>query len=282
MQVSFKNQVNAVGAISVGVVAAFFTYDLTRSKDAPPCSTNYKSVIEMSLTKRGGALLTPAELEARVGVGEQGVQAKASVVSDKNQPSPTAISVAVGGSVATDTVASFYWMPNGSDKAVSACLSYDFMLPAGFDYSRGGRLPGMFGGFFSGLSSPNPKSLGLRLVWNELGQLGLEGVTAVVPDQAEEQTKLRYQAEFELPRGRWVHVEQEVTMNKPGHNNGVLRLWIDGQLKLEDTTLAWRSDDTVSVSGVWADIGYRSFGGSERPAKSLTSIKVSPPRMAWQ
>jgi len=281
MSTNFKNQVNAVGAISVGVVAAFFAYDLTRNRDALPCSMYYKVATEMSLTRKGGAVLTPAELEARVGVGEQNVQAKAQVVSGPDQSSPYVLSVTVGGNVSADTGASFFWSPGGAGHPVSACLSYDFQLPQTFDFARGGRLPGLFGGTFSGLTSPNPKSMGMRLTWDERGQAGLEGITAAAgPDKPDYDASLRYSSPVEIPRGRWVHVEQEVSMNTPGEDNGVLRVWIDGQLRLQATNIAWRPDDTVAIGGVWADIGYQSYGGTERQARAQSEIKVSPPRLA--
>ena len=278
----FQNQVNAVGAVSVGVMCAFLAYDFTRSRDTPPCPGRFRSATELSLTTPGGTVLTPAELEARVGVGEQGVKAKASVVSAKGQPSPQVLNVAVGGAVATDTGASFFWSPSGNGHQPAACLSYDFYLPSNFDFARGGRLPGLFGGTFGGVSAPSPRGLGVHITWDEIGQAGVEGVAALPADRTDVTPFIRFTSQLELPRGRWVHVDQEVNVGEPNQPNGIYRLWIDGQLKVEDINLIWRQDDSVGLNGAWADIGYQSFGGIERKSNSESSIKVTPPRLSWE
>lgn len=278
----FQNQVNTVGAVSVGVVFAFLAYDFTRSRDTPPCPSRFRSATELSLTRPGGRVLTPAELEARVGVGELGVKAKASVVSEKGQPSPHVLSVDVGGTVATDTGASFFWSPSGDGRQPAACLSYDFYVPSDFDFARGGRLPGLFGGTFNGVSTPSPRGLGVHLTWDETGHIGVEGLAALSADRTDVTPFIRFASQNELPRGRWAHVDQEVLLGEPNQASGVYRLWIDGQLQIEETNLIWRQDDSVGLNGTWADIGYKSFGGVERKAKSEASIKMTPPRLGWE
>ena len=280
---NFKNQVNAVGGLSVAIVAGFFAYELGRSRDAPPCGLRFPSVTEMSLVKQGGAALSPGELQARAGIGETGMIEKASIVRVDGGPSPYALSVAVGGQVATDTGASFFWAPAGMTKATAACLSYDVFVPAKFDFARGGRLPGLFGGIFSGNLSTSQNAIGMHLTWDERGQIGLGGISASGNGGAAASAmRLHYQSELEMPRGRWVRFEQEVAMNTPGAENGLLRLWIDGQLKLQDTAVVWRPDESLALTGAWADIGYQSFGGIERTAKSQSGINVSPLRLSWQ
>ena len=32
------------------------------------------------------------------------------------------------------------------------------------------------------------------------------------------------------PSGRWINVEQEVILNEAGKKNGIIRLWLDGEL----------------------------------------------------
>lgn len=278
----FQSQVNAVGAVSVGVACAFIAYDFTRSRDMPPCPSRFRSATELSLTRSNGAVLSPAELEARVGVGEQGVKTKASVVSEKGQPSPQVLSVAVGGNVSSDTGASFFWSPASNGNQPDACLSYDFYLPPDFDFARGGRLPGLFGGNFTGLSAPGPQGFGVRLAWDELGRASVEGVAAVSVDRADVTPEIRMTSEYQLPRGRWVHVDQEVMLGTANQANGVYRLWFDGQLQFEETALVWRERKGVGLSGTWAEIGYQSYGGVERKAKTESTVRVTPPRLSWQ
>ena len=57
---------------------------------------------------------------------------------------------------------------------------------------------------------------------------------------------------FTLPLGTWVRVEQEVVLNEPGQEDGVLRLWFDGDLKL-DTTADYR-DQPARLTGVVSEV----------------------------
>ena len=281
IKMDFKNQVNAVGGLSMIVVAGFFAYELTRSREIGPCGSRFNTVTEMALLKQGGEPMSPAELQARLGVGEIGVLEKGSVVSLRDGPTKVALNVAVGGPVEADTGLSFYWSPGVMGRVPTACLSYDVFLPVEFDYSRGGRLPGLFGGNFAGISAASQNSVGIHLLWDERGQIGIEGV---VPGAAgtSDVSLIRYGSEFELPRGRWVRIDQEIGLNNPGDEDGILRLWIDGRVKLEDKTVVWRPDATLAMTGAWADIGYLSFGGVERSAHKYANIIISPLRLSWQ
>lgn len=278
----FQSQVNAVGAVSVGVVCAFFAYEFTRSKDTPPCPGRFRTATELALAKPDGTVFSPAELEARAGMGERGVRAKASVVADKGQPRPHVLNVAVGGTVSSDTGASFFWSPASNGRQPAACLSYDFRLPANFDFARGGRLPGLFGGNFYSVSSPSPRGLGIQLSWDEVGHATVQGLAAITPDRPEVTPYIRYSTQTELPRGRWVHVDQEVQLGTPEKADGIYRIWIDGQLLVEETKLIWRENDAVGLTGAWNDIGYQSFGGIERKSKVDASIGVTAPLLSWE
>ena len=82
--------------------------------------------------------------------------------------------------------------------------------------------------------------------------------------------------------GRWTQIDQEVTLNSPNAQNGILRLWIDGRLRMEDTTVAWRGNGSMALTGSVAQVGYQSFGGIEKPAKKQASIRVTPLKLSWQ
>jgi hypothetical protein len=83
------------------------------------------------------------------------------------------------------------------------------------------------------------------------------------------------------PSGRWIDVEQEVILNEVGKKNGIIRLWLDGELAGEATTLALRGDDTLAMAGVVADVHY---GGvlNNVTATEDTEIRLSPFVVRWQ
>ena len=273
-KLSFQNQVNAVGGLAFLVAGSFFAYELTRSRDAKPCDARYPSATQMSLQKSGGEILSPGELQARAGNGERGVLEKASVVKVTGAPSPLALTVQVGGT--GDTGASFFWAPGGLQKATAACLSYHVFLPKDLDFALGGQLPGLFGI----ARGANQRGFATRFTWDEQGGMGIEANLSDYDLTAPLTDSVFYRSQALLPRGRWVQVDQEVTLNTPNAQNGILRLWVDGRLKLEDTTVSWRGNGSLSISGSLTEVGYRTER-VEGPTKKPANIIVSPPQLSW-
>jgi hypothetical protein len=64
-----------------------------------------------------------------------------------------------------------------------------------------------------------------------------------------------------LEQGRWHCVEGHVRMNTPGQNNGVIRGWLDGDLKLARSNIQYRraGESGVKVRHLWHNV---YFGGS--------------------
>ena len=173
-ELSFKNQVNAVGGLAFVIIGGFFAYELGKSRDMPACGARYPVTTQISLQKNDGTPLAPGELQARMGFGERGLFEKATVIKTADGPSPYGLDVKVGGAVDADTGAYFYWTPGGMGKATSACLSYQVLVPIDFDYARGGRLPGVYGGFAGGGNSPTQSGFATRFAWDELGAMSVE------------------------------------------------------------------------------------------------------------
>jgi hypothetical protein len=59
-----------------------------------------------------------------------------------------------------------------------------------------------------------------------------------------------------LENNRWYCVEQQVKLNTPGKNDGVLRGWIDGKPAYERTDLRFRDVDRLKIEDVWINIYY--------------------------
>jgi len=59
---------------------------------------------------------------------------------------------------------SFPWEPRSLERASAACVSYDVLLPAEFDFSRGGRLPGPIGS-----DGVGQDSFAARMLWRPGG-----------------------------------------------------------------------------------------------------------------
>src|SRR5262249_5954633 len=134
----------------------------------------------------------------------------------KDAPAPLVMAVSLRkGSVSPLGIATpfaggttFPWHPRVLKGKASACLSYSMLLPADFEFHRGGVLPGIAGTD----GAEQGDKFAVQLAWRttEGGGVTLRaresGVSRGMP--AELQT-------FELPRGRWIKVEQEVVLNTP-------------------------------------------------------------------
>ncbi len=139
--------------------------------------------------------------------------------------------------------------------AERACLSYRLRFEPGFDFVRGGKLPGLYGGDApsGGEEVDGENGFSMRLMWREQGQgelypyvVGLEGTSVG-------------RGAWTFPTGQWVSVEQELVLNDPGEANGVARLWIDGRPVLEQREIVYRTTPEVTIDGLMFST---FFGGS--------------------
>lgn len=139
-----------------------------------------------------------------------------------------------------------------------ALLSYSVRFPENFNFVRGGKLPGLYGGLGnSGGNLPNgTDGFSFRLMW---GKNGKGSVYAYLPTSTQWGTGLlRHQFGF-IP-GRWHRLTQELILNDVGLTNGKLRMWIDGKFIGEDINLKVRSVERLLIDGMFFEV---FFGGND-------------------
>ena len=131
----------------------------------------------------------------------------------------------------------------GSDRA---CLRYRVRFEEGFDFVKGGKLPGLYGGEApsGGEEATGENGFSLRLMWREQGQGEL------YPYLVDLEGESIGRGTWHFPSGRWIEVEQEVILNAPDKNNGVARIWIDSWPVLERRDLTYRTTDKVGIDGL--------------------------------
>jgi hypothetical protein len=177
------------------------------------------------------------------------------------------------------------WQSDLGGAQESATLEYRFMFVDqgnGFDFQRGGKLPGLAGGTAPTGGQPADDGLGFsaRFNWIERSISSPDtNLSAYVYDMAGEQDHLRLSyAEptrsrsqpnptdpddaIVLEDGRWYAIKQQIVMNTPGQADGVLPVWLDDKLALEVTDMEMRSSSDVGI-----DMLYFStfFGGPDTP-----------------
>lgn len=140
----------------------------------------------------------------------------------------------------------FYTEQQHLQETDRACLHYQLRFEANFDFVKGGKLPGLYGGEApsGGEEVTGENGYSMRLMWREDGQgelyaylLGREGDSIG-------------RGSWYFPSGRWISVEQEVILNTPGENDGLVRIWIDGWPVLEERGLVYRTTAEVGIDGL--------------------------------
>ena len=264
------------------------------------CETRYANGVLFGYTKQKGVAMAPEELQSRLGGLDRGLVKNTRIVKDDGVPYGFALEVQLKRAAAEEDDQSrsgigLTWVPRQLASATAACLSYSVWTPEGFKPGEGGVLPGLVSD--SGVEvlnvpvevsvlpirvdqpADNPDGdappaqltpFSLRPQWRADGSLiiwqtpniGQRGLVLVDPKAA-------------LKPGRWVRIEQEVVLNTPGQSDGTLRMWVDGKIVYEQSTIGYRSDEVQSFQAVIGDI-YNLRHGVWSGAPAHTRIKLSP------
>lgn len=151
-----------------------------------------------------------------------------------------------------------------------ACVSYRVKFDANFDWSLGGKLPGLLG-VAPGVSPSapaggHPTSDGWsgRLMWvgpkaySWAGPLNMVISYMYHPGQSSNYgDNIRWNKAFTA--GSWHRVQQCYTMNTVGKKDGVLQAWYDGQLVVDDHAFVYRTRSDVHINYLEWDV-FRGGG----------------------
>lgn len=279
--------VNGAAAIVGLLMIVLVVFGVTRQEVIPQCSERFASGTLFGLQTKTGAPIGAPDLQARLAGRDWGLLENLKLVAVKDGPAAVAMQIALpklaakpDDEVQPKSGMGFTWLVPGLAQATAACLTYNIMLPEDFNFGLGGFLPGLFGGETNDVPSPTTK--GAFMVRNSWGENGLARARMVT---AAEPRGLGFQIDpqsLELPRGRWVRIEQEMVLNKAGANDGILRLWVDGKLYHEDLKFAPRAEQQARFRGVIADVHYGTSGQMLAAVPKSTSIQVTPFELRWQ
>jgi hypothetical protein len=267
---------------AASLVAILAVVGVVRTWLAPstmqPCSERHSTSMVFPL-ERDGVVLTATDIQARTGGRDAGLVENVDVIRLKRGPVPIAMSVELpkGSAAPTSSVVpkgglSLPWQPRTLKDKSTVCLSYQILLPSDFDFNLGGALPGVFGGG----EQSNDRFL-VQLGWRQGGAIGATNHVTL------DGKKWKQQAEAEgytIPRGRWVKIDQEVILNEPDLENGVLRVWLDGALAIDKADIAYRVKPDITLVGVAADVFYNGEDVSGR-APADAKVMLSPFEIRW-
>lgn len=260
---------NAAGIGLVVFLGGYMVYSALHKDAVPQCSVRYGDGQQFSLQK-GEEAFSPIDLQARLPAREWGLLQNARVVVDKNA---AFLQIAVGHQDHSDETnrdpdaeeedkhgrdgVGFIWQPQNLRGVHSGCLTYRVYMSQDLGFEQRGTLPGLYG-------VANPEHIDMpsfekgfltRIGWD---RGGFAGVTLKSPQTLGMWIPAKG---YTWPANRWVQVEQEVVLNTPNKTDGIVRLWMDGVLRLEHKGLNLGASEGLSLSGVVSDVGYSETGG---------------------
>ncbi len=268
-----------------GVVMLAGFVSLIHSTFARPhfevCTSRYHRQLTMTLD-RGGKPLTPTDIQATSNGLDEGVIENLSIAAFNSGPAKFAMGVKLAAGTVEQRSGrgiaggiSLPWAPSTLEQPQAACLSYNIFLPADFEFSTGGTLPGFFGTTTNGQFGAKP-TFQTQLLWQSAGapQFQLKSLS-----EADDRTVAFKTWETALPRGRWVRVDQELVLNTPKQSDGVARLWLDGKLESEVKAVEIRDVAELSIAGVAGDVYFGGTNLGEAPKDAV--IWVTPFEVRW-
>ena len=145
-------------------------------------------------------------------------------------------------------------------------LRYYVKFEKGFDFRLGGKLPGLMGGGDSWNRSGGNQPDGtngwtMRFMWVENGKLV---VYAYVPKSANgkwggHKWGQGIECDYNATPGKWICIEQYINVGTPGKDDGKLKVWIDGEEKVNiDDMRFWNKENN---NGRIGGIYFSTFHG---------------------
>ncbi|MEZ5850007.1 MAG: hypothetical protein R3D68_05050 [Hyphomicrobiaceae bacterium] len=287
MKIAGSNALVLNGAVALiaGASFLFAARAMLVEETATACSVRYGEGTRFAIDD-GGRALSASDLQGQAngldwGLGER---VKVSPVEGRSEPFALEVELANRKGEARfgsrdHRGAGFMWLPRSAKAGQSACLSYSVYLQDNLDMQSGVELPGLVG-LVPGEEARGelPPAFSARVVWQERGALD------VVARTASSQTNHAIgndRGRFDLKPGRWLNIEQELIVNTPGNKDGVVRVWVDGELRLERATSILADDPkkTPEIAGVV--VGAGPLGRAPDGHGKAQKVWISAPELRW-
>lgn len=177
------------------------------------------------------------------------------------------INVTYKANIVNDGISKYFKL---SKLCNSMILEYKIYFPNNFDFVKGGKLPGLYGGNndygCSGCEHSN-KCFSARLMWRKNGN---GEVYLYSPNQKDLKVKNYNDGSCGLSLGRnnfkfyknkWINIKEQVLLNNLNNDNGVIKLWINNKLYIENNHIKFQTSNIKNESGIFFST---FFGGSTK------------------
>ncbi|KAG5644483.1 hypothetical protein DXG03_008310 [Asterophora parasitica] len=162
------------------------------------------------------------------------------------------------------------------DQAQEATLTYEVKFPAGFQFARGGKMPGLYGGDDAATASRcsggrhSDSCWSARIMWRDGGKGELYAYLPTANQKlavCKGKCDVKYGAsmgtgKWVFPTGTWTKVTERVRLNTIGKNDGEIEVSINGASAFKVDGLQLRSSDRGRIRGTMM---HTFFGGSSSP-----------------
>jgi len=151
--------------------------------------------------------------------------------------------------------------PSGK-AADTAWASYWVKFDDGFDFVRGGKLPGLCGNqcITGGNDANGYNGWSARIMWRNEGVATQYMYYVTNQGYGEDLVFDKSAPEKRFIPGKWHRVNTQIIMNTPGIANGTIRSWFDGELSMERNNILIRHTDTLKITEFYIST---FFGGSD-------------------
>ncbi|MCP4523649.1 MAG: hypothetical protein GY828_05550 [Candidatus Gracilibacteria bacterium] len=150
-------------------------------------------------------------------------------------------------------------------------FSYDVFLEEGFDFVKGGKLPGLCGGGCPTGGSGRDDGFSARMMWRTSGDLEIYGY---IQDGSEKFGTSLGRGAARLTVGKWHTITQRIKLNTPNTNDGIMEYWLDGELAYSENNMNIVSDSSIKIDAIRFET---FFGGSDSswatPVDAYTQFK---------
>ncbi|WEF29643.1 hypothetical protein PYR66_08000 [Klebsiella aerogenes] len=174
----------------------------------------------------------------------------------------------------------FKWTPFYNKKRDCVIVQYAVRFPKSFDFVKGGKLPGLYGGNGNtGGKIPNGyDGFSVRLLWEENG---MGRVYAYLPQTDK---KKKWGVGLSGPpwfytRGKWQSITLKIKLNTVNIHDGIVKLWVDNRLVLDRRDIFFRRTRDLKIDGVLFSTFFggnnSSFAPMELQYIDFKNIKIS-------
>ncbi|KAG9035943.1 hypothetical protein FRB95_010151 [Tulasnella sp. JGI-2019a] len=168
------------------------------------------------------------------------------------------------------------------ENATEILLSYAVYFEPGFEFVRGGKLPGPYGGSTpeiaygcsGGRKEDRDQAFSLRLMWRRNGDGEIYAYLPLVKENTDVLTRVPPKSEqnpdygFSIGRGawrfkpgKWTVVAQRVQLNDAGVANGEIDIWANGEKVICATGVVIRENPDTVFRGAH----FQTFFGGNQP-----------------